>query len=34
MQERARLLGGNVAFRSEPGKGAAVVVEIAAGDMS
>lgn len=34
MQERARLLGGNVAFHSEPGKGTAVVVEIAARDMS
>jgi PAS domain S-box-containing protein len=30
MQERAGLLGGNVTFQSEPGKGTAVVVDIAA----
>jgi len=30
MQERAGLLGGNVTFHSEPGKGTSVVVEIAA----
>ncbi len=29
MQERARLLGGNVTFQSEPGKGTAITVEIA-----